>query len=337
MNVIETARLSLRTWKEQDADDYFQMNQDAKVIEFLRGPLTLEQVKDFIAGSNKQFEERGYTLWAVELKATGEFIGFIGLNYTDWPAHFTPAVEIGWRLGSQYWGKGYAREAAMAVLNFGFEHCGLKEIVSFTVPANVRSIRVMENIGMKRDLSGDFAHPKLPADHPLSLHVLYRISKPAHKQLVIDDSLVRRLIARQFPQWKNLPITAVAESGWDNRTFHLGSEMSIRLPSGEEYERQVQKEQEWLPKIAPHLPLSIPQPIAMGMPAEDYPWNWSIYKWIEGESANKVELSDENLETIAIQLAQFLREFHKFDAAGAPAPGLHNWWRGSRQRAFPSP
>ena len=336
MNVIDTERLILRTWQKKDAFDYFQINQDEKVIEFLRGPLTQSQVKDFMEHSNKQLEERGYTLWAVELKATGELIGFVGLNYTDWPAHFTPAVEIGWRLGSQYWGKGYAREAAAAVLNFGFEQCDLKEIVSFTVPANVRSIRVMENIGMKRDLSGDFAHPKLPTDHPLSLHVLYRISKPAHKQLVIDDSLVRRLIATQFPQWKNLPITAVSESGWDNRTFHLGSEMSIRLPSGEEYERQVQKEQEWLPKIAPHLPLPIPQPIAMGMPSEGYPWHWSIYKWLEGESANKLELSDAHLEIIAVQLAQFLNEFHQFDAAGAPAPGLHNWWRAAHTSVYDS-
>lgn len=93
---------------------------------------------------------------------------------------FSPAVEIGWRLGSEYWGKGLATEGAKAVLNYGFKKCGLKEIVSFTVPANVRSIRVMEKIGMKRDLAGDFHHPKLPKDHPLSLHVLYRVNHDSH-------------------------------------------------------------------------------------------------------------------------------------------------------------
>lgn len=104
----------------------------------------------------------------------------------------------------------------------------------------------------------------------------------------IDVALVQRLIAAQFPQWAELPIKPVEFGGSDNRTFHLGSELSIRLPSGEEYARQVKKEQEWLPKIAPHLPLPIPQPIAMGMPSEDYPWNWSIYRWLQGESANSL-------------------------------------------------
>lgn len=110
--------------------------------------------------------------------------------------------------------------------------------------------------------------------------------------------------------------------------------MSIRLPSAEEYVRQVQKEQKWLPQIASHLPLPIPQPIAMGIPSEDYPWNWSIYKWLEGKSANSLELDDAHLKTIAAQLAQFLNEFHKFDAAGAPAPGLHNWWRAAHTSVY---
>jgi aminoglycoside phosphotransferase (APT) family kinase protein len=150
----------------------------------------------------------------------------------------------------------------------------------------------------------------------------------------IDVVLVSKLIASQFPEWANLPITAVAESGWDNRTFHLGNEMSVRLPSGEEYERQVEKEQKWLPKIAPHLPLPIPAPIAMGMPSEIYPWNWSIYKWLDGVSANQLELTEDDLVTIAAQLAQFLIAFHKFDADGAPAPGLHNWWRAAHTSVY---
>ena len=110
-------------------------------------------------------EQYGYTTWAAELKETGVLMGFIGLKYVDWPANFTPAVEIGWRLGSQYWGKGYDTEGAKAVLDYGFKYCNLPEIVSFTVPANRRSIRVMEKIGMQRDIPGDFAHPKLPKGH----------------------------------------------------------------------------------------------------------------------------------------------------------------------------
>ncbi|NCT56545.1 MAG: GNAT family N-acetyltransferase [Legionella sp.] len=117
------------------------------------------------------------------MKETGELIGFIGLNYTDWESHFTPAVEVGWRLGSQYWGKGFASEGAKASLEYGFKQCGLKEIVSFTVPANIRSIRVMEKIGLKRDLNGDFSHPKLAADHPLSQHILYWLTADEYLQV----------------------------------------------------------------------------------------------------------------------------------------------------------
>lgn len=174
--IIETERLILRTWKKEDADPYFQINQNPKIIEFIRGPITMEQVNDFISAVNRQSDKHGYTLWAVELKETGELMGFIGLNYIDWESHFTPAVEVGWRLGSQFWGKGYATEGAKASLDYGFKQCGLKEIVSFTVPANIRSIRVMEKIGLKRDVNGDFAHPKLAADHLLSQHILYRLT-----------------------------------------------------------------------------------------------------------------------------------------------------------------
>jgi RimJ/RimL family protein N-acetyltransferase len=180
--IIETERLILRTWVKEDAAPYFQINQDPKVTEFLPGPLTMEQVKDFIPAVNSHGDKHGYTLWACCLKQTGELMGFIGLNYTEWKSHFTPAVEVGWRLGSQYWGKGFATEGAKASLEYGFKQCGLKEIVSFTVPANIRSIRVMEKIGLRRDLNGDFAHPKLASDHPLSKHVLYRLSVDEYLQ-----------------------------------------------------------------------------------------------------------------------------------------------------------
>lgn len=176
-NIIETERLILRTWIKEDAEAYFQINQDPKVIELLRGPLTMEQVNDFIPAVNNHQDKHGYTLWAVELKETSELMGFIGLNYTDWESHFTPAVEVGWRLGSQFWGKGFATEGAKASLEYGFKQCGLKEIVSFTVPANTRSVRVMEKIGLKRDLNGEFAHPKVDDASPLKRHVLYRLTR----------------------------------------------------------------------------------------------------------------------------------------------------------------
>jgi len=175
--IIATPRLILRTWKQEDIDPYFRINQDPKVIEFLRGPLTLDEVNAFVSNVNNQQEKYGYTLWAVEVKQTGTFIGFIGLNYTNWESHFTPAVEIGWRLDSKSWGQGYATEGAKAALDFAFNKMNLQEIVSFTVPDNKRSIQVMERIGLKRDLNGDFEHPKLPKDHRLLKHILYRLTR----------------------------------------------------------------------------------------------------------------------------------------------------------------
>ncbi len=160
------------------------------------------------------------------------------------------------------------------------------------------------------------------------------MSNDENDGLDITKELVTKLIAEQFPQYVHLAISPVAQGGHDNRTFHLGSEYSVRLPSAQGYERQVQKEQTWLPKIAPHLPLPISQPIALGVPSDDYPWKWSIYRWLEGESANCLTLSEAALETIAVQLAHFLSEFHKFDAEGAPVPGLHNWWRAAHTSIY---
>lgn len=177
MSIIETDRLILRAWEDKDCHNYYQINQDPKVIEFFLGPLTVQEVKDFMHAMNEQFEKCGFTLFAAEEKASGQLVGFVGLNCPKWESHFTPCVEIGWRLGSQYWNQGYATEGAKAVLAYGFDRCGLTEIVSFTVPSNTRSIRVMEKIGMQQDTNGDFSHPKLPPAHRLSKHILYRIKK----------------------------------------------------------------------------------------------------------------------------------------------------------------
>ena len=110
----------MRTWELSDAQPYWIINQDVKVVEFLSGSMTMEEVKQFMDRANQQQETKGFTLWATELKETHELIGFIGLNYPNWDAHFLPAPEISWRLGSQFWGKGYATEGARAALAFGF-------------------------------------------------------------------------------------------------------------------------------------------------------------------------------------------------------------------------
>jgi aminoglycoside phosphotransferase (APT) family kinase protein len=142
----------------------------------------------------------------------------------------------------------------------------------------------------------------------------------------INASLVRRLIAAQFPQWAHLPIEPVKSGGWDNRTFHLGDDMSVRLPSTEAYTAQVDKEHRWLPRLAPFLPLPIPVPLAMGVPADGYPWPWSVYRWLEGENATVGLIAD--LRQFATTLASFLVALQGIDPTGGPPPGQHNFYRG---------
>jgi aminoglycoside phosphotransferase (APT) family kinase protein len=142
----------------------------------------------------------------------------------------------------------------------------------------------------------------------------------------IDVDLVRRLIATQFPQWTTLPVKPIKFDGWDNRTFHLGEHMSVRLPSAVEYSSQVKKEHYWLPKLAPHLPLSIPVPLAMGKPAESYPWHWSIYRWLDGEPASIEGIA--NLCQFSTALAEFLIALQQIDTTGGPMAGTHNFYRG---------
>ncbi|ESW81215.1 aminoglycoside phosphotransferase [Mesorhizobium sp. LSJC285A00] len=142
----------------------------------------------------------------------------------------------------------------------------------------------------------------------------------------IHTDLVRRLIAAQFPQWRHLPVRPVAFGGWDNRTFHLGNDMTVRLPSAAPYALQVEKEHRWLPRLAPLLPLPIPVPLAMGEPGEDYPWQWSVYRWIDGETAKTAEIADRR--QFAVDLAKFLIALRRIDPAGGPPAGQHNFFRG---------
>ncbi len=143
---------------------------------------------------------------------------------------------------------------------------------------------------------------------------------------MIDEPLVRCLVATQFPQWAGLPVRPVPNGGWDNRTFHLGEEMLVRLPSGQAYVSQVEREQRWLPILAPRLPLSIPEPLAMGEPGNGYPWKWGIYRWIEGQSSDIGHIA--SLSDFADGLARFLIALQSSDAAAGPPPGPDNFYRG---------
>jgi RimJ/RimL family protein N-acetyltransferase len=175
---LQTDRLILRRWQPADRAPFAKLNANPSVNEFLPGPLTREQSDERAERMDASFDRNGFGLWAVEVRNVTPFIGFIGLAVPRFDAPFTPCVEIGWRLSADYWGRGYATEGARAALAFAFDVVGLREVVSFTVPANLRSRRVMEKIGMKRDPAEDFDHPWLPEGHRLQRHVLYRIVRP---------------------------------------------------------------------------------------------------------------------------------------------------------------
>jgi len=172
---LTTDRLILRPWRPTDLAAFAALNADPRVMEFLPKLLDRSESDTMAARIAAHFAEHGFGLWAVEASGVAEFIGGIGLSVPRFQAHFTPCVEVGWRLAFEHWGHGYATEAARAALDFGFDQVGLQEIVSFTVPANHRSRRVMERLGMTQSRADDFDHPALPEGHALRRHVLYRI------------------------------------------------------------------------------------------------------------------------------------------------------------------
>ena len=155
---------------------------------------------------------------------------------------------------------------------------------------------------------------------------------PPPQRVTVDAEQVRRLVIDQFPHWADLPVRPVSNGGWDNWTFHLGDGMLARLPSAAEYALAVDKEQRWLPALAPQLPLAIPAPLAKGQPGAGYPYSWSIYQWLDGEPASADRIADS--VRFALDLAGFLAALQSVDTTGAPRPGKHNWFRGGTLRTF---
>lgn len=178
---LETERLLLRPWLEADRVPFRRMNADPRVMEFFPSLLSEAESDRGFEGIQDHFRRHGFGLFALALRNDGTFIGFTGLAVPAFESHFTPCVEIGWRLAAEYWNRGFATEAAQAVVRHAFGPLQLEELVSFTVPANLRSRRVMEKLGMTRDAAGDFDHPKIPEGHPLRRHVLYRLHAASFK------------------------------------------------------------------------------------------------------------------------------------------------------------
>ena len=170
---LRTSRLLLRPWRDEDVAPFVEMSADPVVMAYL--PPADE---GWIARARAHWDEHGFGQWVAEAPGETSFVGVVGLAVVGYEAHFTPAVEVAWRLARAYWGGGYATEAARAALDYGFSELGLDEIVALTVPANWRSRRVIERLGMTRSPEDDFDHPRVPAG-PLRRHVLYRLRNPS--------------------------------------------------------------------------------------------------------------------------------------------------------------
>jgi len=171
---LQTERLLLRRWCEADRAPFAAMNSNPIVMEHFPAMLTTAQSNEFVDRIEDHFDQNGWGLWAAQVMDGAPFIGYVGLWPVSFDAHFTPAVEIGWRLDRPYWGHGYATEAARMVMTDGFARIDLCEIVSMTTTTNLRSQRVMRRLGMHRDPVDDFEHPSIPVGHHLRVHVLYR-------------------------------------------------------------------------------------------------------------------------------------------------------------------
>jgi len=174
---LTTPRLRLRAWTERDLAPFAALNADPRVMEFFPAPLNGAESDAFAGRIRDHFARHGYGFWAVQAPGVADFIGFVGLAVPTFQARFMPCVEIAWRLAYDYWGRGYSSEAAVAVVDYAFASLRLDEIVSFTVPDNLRSRQVMGRLGMRRSPEDDFEHPALPEGHPLRAHVLYRLTR----------------------------------------------------------------------------------------------------------------------------------------------------------------
>lgn len=178
MIYLETDRIVLRDWSGDDLEPFAAMNADERVMEFYPAIIGREDSDALAMRLQKDMDVIGFGLYAVEVRSTGNFIGYVGISEVRFPTDFAPALEIGWRLSAQSWGHGYATEAARACMAYAFSKFEFPDLVSFTTHRNMKSIAVMERIGMQRNPADDFEHPNLPAGHPLRPHVLYRIENP---------------------------------------------------------------------------------------------------------------------------------------------------------------
>jgi RimJ/RimL family protein N-acetyltransferase len=173
---LSGGRVRLRPWRDEDREAFAAMNADARVMAYFRSCLSRAESDAMVDHVQEHFDKHGFGLWALEVPGIAPFVGFTGLSIPGFSAHFTPCVEVGWRLAFEHWGQGYATDAARLALGYAFGTLALSEVVSFTSVRNHRSRSVMERLGMRHNQADDFDYPSFPEGHPLRRHVLYRVS-----------------------------------------------------------------------------------------------------------------------------------------------------------------
>jgi aminoglycoside phosphotransferase (APT) family kinase protein/RimJ/RimL family protein N-acetyltransferase len=256
--------------------------------------------------------------WAL-VEDTGELIGFRcfgpegrvpGYAYDD------TALDTGGGLRPDLTGRGRGAAAIATGLAYGWERFRNDDFRVTVAAFNTRAQRAVEALGFRPEA-------RFRATTNGEEYVVLRL---ATAPVVIDEAMVRRLVASQFPRWSGLPVRPVGKPGWDNMTFRLGDELSVRLPRFARWIGQVHREQRWLPRLAPRLPLAIPEAVAQGAPGEGYPFPWSIYRWRSGENADLSRAGDP--AATAVELAGFFAALQATDATGGPPPEWSNGFRG---------
>lgn len=177
--LLRGPRVLLRQWRPDDRGPLAELNADPVAMQHFPAPLTRSESDALADRIEAHFDMHGFGPWALEIPDVAEFAGLVGLMQVGFEAHFTPAVEIAWRLAPALWGKGYVSEAAHCAFDYGFQALHLSQIVAFTIPANLRSLAVMQRLGMHTDVQDDFLHPRLPVNHPYRMHRLYRMDRQA--------------------------------------------------------------------------------------------------------------------------------------------------------------
>ncbi len=294
-------------------------------------PKTQEEINQHISEQQIKMQEGTEIALVILNEENRDFLGYACLHQAN-----TKTPELGIWLKKSAHGFHYGFEAMNLLKTWAETNLAYDYLKYPVVRHNIPSRKLAEKIGgiiqdeyIKTSESG-----KLLDEVEYRFYGVPMTNTQPHEKMNITENLVRELIAQQFPRWSHLPIQAVNNSGWDNRTFHLGTEMLIRMPSSAEYAGQVEKEQTWLPQLAPYLPLPIPAPLAMGKPSTLYPWKWSINQWLPGETAAVTPIND--LPEFAHDLALFLKTLQSINSIGGPLAGPQSFYRGGDLAVYDS-